>query len=541
MKPTSSPLLSVQDLAVRFISADGSHNDAVKEVSFELHEGETLAIVGESGSGKSVSAQSILRLLPDRVVRYPAGRILLDQIDLLQANEDYLRQVRGRDVGMIFQEPMTSLNPLHTVEKQIGETLRLHQGMDKTAARARTLELLDWVGIPDAASRLAAYPHELSGGQKQRVMIAMALANQPRILIADEPTTALDVSVQRQVLELIQRLQRETGMAVILISHDLNMVRHYADQVVVMKDGAMLEQAPAKRLFSAPEHPYTRELLAAEPTGRPSAIHDNASPILHAEGLSVSFALQKNFWGRTIKSLTALKGADFTLRKGETLGIVGESGSGKTTLGLALCKLQASEGIVHLDQQRIDHLNQKAFRPLRRRIQFVFQDPYGSLSPRLSVAQIIEEGLKIHFPQDAARHEQEIIEVLKEVGLNPDTRHRYPHEFSGGQRQRIAIARALILRPDIIVLDEPTSALDRTVQIQIIELLRDLQAKYGLSYLFISHDLAVVRALSHRIMVIHHGEVVESADCETLFNHPQQAYTQKLLEAAYFYSQDSAG
>lgn len=303
----------------------------------------------------------------------------------------------------------------------------------------------------------------------------------------------------------------------------------------------MLEQAPAKRLFSAPEHPYTRELLAAEPSGRPSAIPDNASPILHAEGLSVSFALQKNFWGRTIKSLTALKGADFTLRKGETLGIVGESGSGKTTLGLALCKLQASEGSVHLEQQRIDHLNQKAFRPLRRRIQFVFQDPYGSLSPRLSVAQIIEEGLKIHFPQDAARHEQEIIEVLKEVGLNPDTRHRYPHEFSGGQRQRIAIARALILRPDIIVLDEPTSALDRTVQIQIIELLRDLQAKYGLSYLFISHDLAVVRALSHRIMVIHHGEVVESADCETLFNHPQQAYTQKLLEAAYFYSQDSAG
>ncbi len=530
-----STLLSVQDLGVRFHTGN-STSDAVKHVSFSIEQGQTLAIVGESGSGKSVTAQSIMRLLPEHLVSYPSGHINWQGENLLHAGEARLQHMRGQEISMIFQEPMTSLNPLHTIEKQISETLLLHQSMLPDQARKHTLELLDWVGLPNPEERLKAYPHELSGGQKQRVMIAMALANRPKLLIADEPTTALDVSVQRQVLDLIKRLQQETGMALLLISHDLNVVRHYADHVVVMKGGEMLESADCQTLFETPSHAYTKQLLGAEPQGNPHPVSGNAPTILSGEQICVDFALKKNFWGKAISSLQALKQVNFALKRGETLGIVGESGSGKTTLGMAICKLQAHKGSIMLDGELISPLDQNAFRPYRRRLQFVFQDPYGSLSPRMSIAQIIGEGLSIHFPESTDSHDAEIVRVLEEVGLAPECRHRYPHEFSGGQRQRIAIARALVLKPEVIILDEPTSALDRTVQIQIIDLLRALQKKYGLSYLFISHDLAVVRALSHRIMVLHHGDVIEEADCETLFNSPQQAYTKNLLEAAYFYS-----
>ncbi|MDX1452378.1 MAG: ABC transporter ATP-binding protein [Oleiphilaceae bacterium] len=538
MSEQTSPILQVNHLAVRF-KQGGGVTDAVKQVSFDVHQGQTVALVGESGSGKSVTAQSIMRLLPEKLVTYPAGQILLDGVNVLQSTEQHMRQVRGRDIGMIFQEPMTSLNPLHTVEKQITESLNLHQQLDKKSARARTLELLEWVGIPQAEKRLGAYPHELSGGQKQRVMIAMALANQPRILIADEPTTALDVSVQRQVLELIERLQKETGMAVILISHDLNVVQRYADHVVVMRDGEMLESGPSSQLFHQPQHPYTRTLIEAEPKGSPEPVAQDSPSLLTAQDIRVEFALQKNLFGKVVDQLVALDNVDLTLRRGETLGIVGESGSGKTTLGLALCKLLGAKGQINYAGQDVATFTQKQFRPYRRRIQFVFQDPYGSLSPRMSVAQIIQEGLNIHFPEDKAEHAKRIADVLTEVGLDPSVQHRYPHEFSGGQRQRIAIARALVLKPEIVVLDEPTSALDRTVQIQIIELLRSLQQKYQLSYIFISHDLAVVRALSHRIMVLHHGKVVEQNHCSALFEAPEHSYTKKLLEAAFFYSQQN--
>lgn len=529
-------LLHVEDLCVQFRDKQ-SLNTAVHSVSFSLDRGETLAIVGESGSGKSVSSLALLQLLPLEHCHIPHGKALFKGSDLLQCSEAEIRSVRGDRISMIFQEPMTSLNPLHSIEKQIAEVLYLHSRLDKRAARKRVLELLELVGIPDPASRLSAYPHQLSGGQKQRVMIAMALANEPDILIADEPTTALDVTVQKQVLELIKSLQAKLGMAVILISHDLNVVRHNADKVVVMQGGHVVEQGLCREIFAAPQHTYTQALIAAEPKGSPRAIAAQAQVLLEARQLSVEFITAKSFWGKTLKSLKAADNISFTLKQGETLGIVGESGSGKTTLGLALLKLiKHSAGEVYFKGTRIDQLDQQGFRPYRRALQVVFQDPYGSLSPRMSIAQIISEGLEVHNIGNAAEREQMIIEVLKEVELDPATRHRYPHEFSGGQRQRIAIARALVLKPELIILDEPTSALDRSVQVQVIELLKRLQAKYGLAYIFISHDLAVVKALSHKVMVMKRGEVLESKPCQTLFAQPKHPYTQQLLQAAYFYS-----
>jgi len=535
---TDTPLLRVENLAISF--AQGEHEfAAVKDLSYSLHAGETLAIVGESGSGKSVSANAIMQLLP-QTTRYKSGRIFYKGEELLGKSEAFMRTIRGNEISMIFQEPMTSLNPLHTIEKQIGEVLRLHKKRSPKEIYTQTLELLELVAIPDAKARMTAYPHELSGGQKQRIMIAMALANEPKILIADEPTTALDVTVQKQVLELIKQLQKKRNMAVILISHDLSIVRQYADNLLVMRQGELLETGVCKTIMANPSHHYTQSLIDAEPAGRPAPVSQNAPTLLASKHLKVWFTKQKNFWGKPISFIKAVDDISLDVREGETLGIVGESGSGKTTYGLALMRLINCEGGITFKGKRVDELNQKAFRPLRKQIQIVFQDPYGSLSPRMSVFQIIEEGLIIHGMGDQDEREQAIIDVLKEVELDPATRHRYPHEFSGGQRQRVAIARALVLKPKLIILDEPTSALDRTVQIQVIDLLRTLQKKYNLSYLFISHDLSVVRALSHKVAVMKAGRVVEYSDCETLFKAPKKAYTQTLLNAAYFYSQTDA-
>ncbi|PAV24905.1 microcin ABC transporter ATP-binding protein, partial [Tamilnaduibacter salinus] len=479
--------------------------------------------------------QSVLRLLDRHPVSYPSGKILWHGEDLLKASERRIRRVRGQKISMIFQEPMTSLNPLHTVEKQIGETLAVHQGMRPAAARERILELLKLVGIPRPEQRLKSFPHQLSGGQKQRVMIAMALANEPDMLIADEPTTALDVTVQHQVLELLRSLQHRLGMAILLITHDLSIVRHYAEEVVVMRSGRRVEAGPVAQVFDSPRSDYTRMLLDADPSGTPHPCPKPTRALLQCEDLSVHFPITRGFLGRPKTWLTAVDRVGFTLHSGETLGIVGESGSGKTTLGMALLQLVDSEGRVHFDGREVSHDNQKQFRPLRRQIQIVFQDPFGSLSPRMSVAQIVGEGLEVHEPDTPEAHDERIVQALKDVGLNPESRHRYPHEFSGGQRQRIAIARALVLQPALIVLDEPTSALDRTVQKQVIDLLRGLQKRYGLAYLFISHDLAVVRALSHRVMVMKSGEVVESGPTERVLSDPITEYTQRLLEAAFFY------
>ena len=529
-------ILSVKDLAIQFTSGERTVQ-AVNSLSFDLFPGETLAIVGESGSGKSVSTLSILQLLPKATTRIPHGSALLNGQDLLQCDESAIRKIRGNRIGMIFQEPMTSLNPLHTIEKQISESLLLHKNMNRAAAKKRVIELLNLVGIPDPESRLADYPHQLSGGQKQRVMIAMALANEPDILFADEPTTALDVTVQKQVLELIKDLQHKLKMAVVLISHDLNVVRHNADHIVVMKQGHVVESDSCQNIFNAPKHPYTRQLISAEPKGQPSAPPETAKKLLDANNIRVHFATQKNFWGKPVQFLKAVDDISLEISEGETLGIVGESGSGKTTLGMAILKLCESQGEIWFDGNSIHQMDQAQFRPFRKEIQIVFQDPYGSLSPRMSIAQIIEEGLIIHQLGSAEQREEAIIQALREVDLDPEMRHRYPHEFSGGQRQRIAIARALALKPKLIILDEPTSALDRTVQVQVIELLKRLQAKYGIAYIFISHDLAVVKALSHRVIVMKQGNIVEQADCATLFKQPREAYTRQLLSAAYFYSE----
>jgi len=526
-----SDLLTISDLSIRF--DDGPL--AVQNLSLSIKPGETLAIVGESGSGKSVSALSILRLLDARHVSYPSGSILYHSEDLLKAPEKTLRKIRGRKVSMIFQEPMTSLNPLHTVEKQISETLQLHLGMRGPQARQRCLELLDLVGIQAPEQRLKSYPHQLSGGQKQRVMIAMALANEPELLIADEPTTALDVTVQKQVLELLQSIQQKLGMAMLLITHDLSLVRRYADRVVVMEQGKKVEEGETRKLFEAPEHPYTRKLIDAEPPEHPLAAPGTESPLLEVSGLGVAFTVRKSFLGTVKESFQAVKDVGFSLGHGETLGIVGESGSGKTTIGHALLKLTGSTGSIRLDGTELSTLSQKQFRPWRRRVQIVFQDPFGSLSPRMSVEQIIREGLEIHDRDNTPEHQNKVIQALRDVGLDPDARHRYPHEFSGGQRQRIAIARALVLQPDLIILDEPTSALDRTVQKQVIELLREIQKRYGLSYIFISHDLAVVRALSHKLLVLRHGSIVEYGNATDIFRSPRADYTRELLNAAFFY------
>ncbi len=521
--------LSVRDLRVSF-----GDTEVVRGVSFDLHKGETLALVGESGSGKSVTALSLLRLLPSP----PHGAVHLfghgSSIDLMTASDATLRTVRGQRVAMIFQEPMTSLNPLHGIGRQIAEVLSLHLGLSGPKAERRVRELCDLVGLSGLQDRLTALPHELSGGQRQRVMIAMALACNPDVLIADEPTTALDVTIQAQILTLLADLQARLGMAVLFITHDLGIVRRLAQRVCVMKDGDIVESGPVGHVFTRPQHPYTQHLLACEPKGTPVPIDDHAREILHGENLRVWFALQRGLLGRVKSHVKAVDGVSVRLRAGQTLGIVGESGSGKTTLALALLRLVASEGMIVFAGQRLDGLTQAGLRPIRRQFQVVFQDPFGSLSPRLTVGEIIEEGLLVHGLGGANGTDRRavIAEALREVGLPADCQDRFPHEFSGGQRQRVAIARAVVLKPRVIVLDEPTSALDVSVQAQIIDLLRDLQSRHGLAYLFISHDLRVIRALAHHVMVMQHGRVVESGPAEALFTRPQAAYTQALLAAA---------
>lgn len=524
----SPPLLEIHDLSVSFGTLP-----AVKQVSFALHRGETLALVGESGSGKSVSALSILRLLPYPHARHPSGSIRLRGEELLNAAPARLREVRGNQIAMIFQEPMTSLNPLHSIEKQIGETLSLHKGLSGARRRARIRELLELVGLPDAAHRLNALPHELSGGQRQRVMIAMALANEPDILIADEPTTALDVTIQAQILKLLKELQARFGMAILFITHDLSIVRKMADRVCVMRAGEVVETGAVGDLFANPRHPYTQQLLAAEPKGEPPPAPDDAPEVIASDGLKVWFPLKHGVLQRVVNHVKAVDGVSVRVREGQTLGVVGESGSGKTTLGLALLRLLASEGAIRFEGQRIDGRPGKMLRPLRKAMQMVFQDPFGSLSPRLSVGEIVEEGLLVHgLANDHAARRARVGQALEEVGLDPATQDRYPHEFSGGQRQRIAIARALALQPRLLVLDEPTSALDVSVQAQIVDLLRELQRRHRLAYVFISHDLRVVRALANYLLVMKNGRVVEAGPARRVFDAPQHPYTQALLAAA---------
>ncbi len=527
-----TPLLTVRDLSVSF-RVSGAEVPAVRGVSFELHKGETLALVGESGSGKSVSALSILQLLPYPQARHPSGSIRFQDTELVGAPEQVLRSVRGNRIAMVFQEPMTSLNPLHSIERQITETLYVHKGLGRTEARARALELLHLVGLANAEQRLGAFPHELSGGQRQRVMIAMALANEPDILIADEPTTALDVTIQAQILALLKDLQKRFGMALLLITHDLGIVRKMAERVCVMQDGLIVEAGSVADIFAAPAHPYTQRLLAAEPKGEPPSPPDDAPEVLAGEDVKVHFPIRKGLLRRVVDHVKAVDGISVRVRAGHTVGVVGESGSGKTTLGLALLRLTASRGAIRFDGRDIQGLSRAAMRPLRREMQVVFQDPFGSLSPRLSIGEIVAEGLKIHRLGTASEREAMIATALEEVGLDPASRHRYPHEFSGGQRQRVAIARAMVLKPRFVVLDEPTSALDMSVQAQIVDLLRDLQARHGLAYLFISHDLKVVRALSNEVIVMKDGKVVEQGPTGRIFEAPREAYTRALLAAAF--------
>ncbi len=526
-------LLDVRNLAVDFVQG-GAVTHAVKGVSFHIDAGETLALVGESGSGKSVSALSILRLLPSPPARYASGEIHFGGQELLHAPEETLRQVRGNDIAMIFQEPMTSLNPLHTVEKQIGEILEVHRGITGEQARARIIELLEQVGIHEPEKRLASYPHQLSGGQRQRVMIAMALANEPKLLIADEPTTALDVTVQAQILQLLRRLQRQRNMAQLLITHDLTIVRRVADRVAVMKNGEIVETGRTEAIFGDPQHPYTRMLLASEPKGDPPPLDESAPVVAEARNLKVWFPIRKGLLKRTVGHIKAVNGVSVKIRAGQTLGVVGESGSGKTTLGLALLRLIASEGPIVFMGRDISDCDAKCMRPLRRHMQIVFQDPFGSLSPRMSVRQIVEEGLRIQAPELTFDERTQLVaQALDEVGIDPAAMERYPHEFSGGQRQRIAIARAMVLHPRFVVLDEPTSALDLTVQSQIVALLRKLQQKHDLAYMFISHDLRVVKALASELLVMRLGEVVEQGAAADIFANPQHPYTRALLKAAF--------
>lgn len=526
----SDPVLVVENLSIAF-RQDGASRPAVRGVSFAVGRGETVALVGESGSGKSVTALSTVGLLPDSAE--VSGSIRYGATQMVGAAESTLRAIRGNDISFIFQEPMTSLNPLHTIERQLGESLALHQGLTGTNARARIVELLGKVGIRDAESRLSAYPHQLSGGQRQRVMIAMALANGPELLIADEPTTALDVTIQAQILDLLAELKAREKLSLLFITHDLGIVRRIADRVCVMKDGEIVEQGPAAEVFANPQHPYTRKLLAAEAKGLPAPVADTAPVVAETQNLRVWFPIHAGLLRRTVGHVKAVNDATLSVRAGETLGIVGESGSGKTTLALAILRLTASEGrVVFLGQSLADKQG-KALRDLRRDMQVVFQDPFGSLSPRMTAAEIIAEGLGVHGVEPGRNRRDMVAEIMTEVGLDPAMMDRYPHEFSGGQRQRIAIARAMILRPKLVVLDEPTSALDMTVQVQIVELLRDLQRKWGLAYIFISHDLRVVKALSHKVMVMRNGDVVESGPAEDVFAHPQSDYTRTLMAAAF--------
>jgi len=527
-------LLQVARLGVEF-RQPGNTVRAVKNVSFDIEQGETVALVGESGSGKSVTALSVLQLLPYPVAAHtPGSSIRFRGRELVGADENVLRAVRGDQVSMIFQEPMISLNPLHIVEKQINEVLMVHKGLSRNAARARTLELLDLVRLRDPEQRLKSYPHQLSGGQRQRVMIAMALANEPDLLIADEPTTAVDVTIQAQILELLNDLQARLGMAMLFITHDLSVVRKMASRVHVMHAGSVVESGSVNEIFERPQHPYTQRLLAAEPKGGAVAAPPDAPPVMTAQDIKVWFPVKAGVLRRTVGHVKAVNGISVKVRQGHTVGVVGESGSGKTTLGLALLRLEKSKGSIEFDGRVIQGLSWKSLRPLRREMQIVFQDPFGSLSPRMSVGQIIGEGLSVHgLGKDEAEREQMIIEALEEVYLDPDTRHRYPHEFSGGQRQRIAIARAMILKPRFVVLDEPTSALDMSVQAQIVDLLRELQARHKLAYLFISHDLKVIRAMSDEVMVMRDGQVVEHRPADEIFDNPRAPYTRALMAAAF--------
>ncbi|MEH6527268.1 MAG: ABC transporter ATP-binding protein [Sneathiella sp.] len=526
-------LVDVQDLWVTFKS-DGVEVPAVKGVSFSIEKGETLALVGESGSGKSVTALSLLQLLPYPLAKHPKGSIIVDGMEVVGKAKKDMRKIRGKNISMIFQEPMTSLNPLHTIEKQINETLLVHKGMKPKAAAARVRELLELVGLDAIDERLNAFPHELSGGQRQRVMIAMALANEPDLLIADEPTTALDVTIQAQILELLMDLQQRMGMAILLITHDLGIVRKMAKNVCVMTAGEIVEANSAEQLFSNPQHDYTQMLLAAEPKGLPVKKNDALPEIMGGRNLKVYFPIKAGFFKRTIDYVRAVDDMSLSIKQGHTVGVVGESGSGKSTLGLALLRLISSKGDILFEGNSIQNANWKTLRPLRSEIQIVFQDPYSSLSPRLSVAQIIEEGLTVHEGRgDPIERRERISDILREVGIPPEAQDRYPHEFSGGQRQRIAIARALILKPKFIVLDEPTSALDMSVQAQIVDLLRDLQNRHNLTYLFISHDLKVVRALADSVIVMRHGKIVEQGHSQQIFDNPQTDYTKALMKAAF--------
>jgi microcin C transport system ATP-binding protein len=530
---TSEPLLSIRDLSIAF--GHGAREAvAVDRVSFDIRKGETMALVGESGSGKSVTALSVMKLLPYPAAHHPSGSIKFHGRELLTMSEQQIREVRGNDITIIFQEPMTSLNPLHTIEKQIREILSLHQGLSGGAARSKIIELLGQVGIPDPAGRLGSYPHQLSGGQRQRVMIAMALANKPDLLIADEPTTALDVTVQAQILKLLKDTQTQLGMSMLFITHDLGIVRKLADRVCVMQRGKIVEQGGVERVFTAPEHPYTCALLAAEPKPDPAKPHPDAPIVIETKDLKVWFPVKRGVMRKVVGHIKAVDGVSIELRKGETLGVVGESGSGKTTLGLAILRLISSVGPIVFMGNEIEGLKFKQMRPFRHAMQIVFQDPYGSLSPRMAISDIVEEGLWVHHPGlSRAECEQRVVAALNDVGLDPGTRFRYPHEFSGGQRQRIAVARALVLEPTFIVLDEPTSALDMLIQSQMVDLLRDLQKRHDLTYMFISHDLRVVAALASRLLVMRNGKMVEEGAAAELFKAPKTDYTRALFAAAF--------
>jgi len=541
MNAPKESLLEVRDLSVAF-GTGAREVLAVDRVSFSIGKGEIVALVGESGSGKSVTALSVMKLLPYPSAHHPSGEVIFKGKELLHASEREIRAVRGDDITIVFQEPMTSLNPLHTIEKQIAEIIQLHNPMSNERARQRILDLLGRVGIPDPAGRLDSYPHQLSGGQRQRVMIAMALANEPDLLIADEPTTALDVTVQAQILKLLKEQQQRLGMSMLFITHDLGIVRKLADRVCVMQRGKIVEQGEVERVFTAPEHPYTKALLAAEPKPDPAPPRPDAPEIVRADKIKVWFPIKRGVLRKTIGHIKAVDGVSVSVRKGETLGVVGESGSGKTTLGLALLRLISSDGPIVFLGQSIQGLQFKAMRPIRRDMQIVFQDPYGSLSPRMSVADIIAEGLEVHSPK-LTREERDarVVTALTDVGLDPDTRHRYPHEFSGGQRQRIALARAVVLEPTFVVLDEPTSALDMLIQAQMVDLLRDLQKRRELTYMFISHDLRVVAALASRLLVLRNGKVVEEGAAADLFKAPKTAYTRALFAAAFHLEAAPAG
>ena len=526
--PSVIKMIRIENLSIQFQQGN-QKVDAVKGISFEVGSQETVALVGESGSGKSVTAHAALKLLPSQAKC--GGKIWLGEENLLEASESRMRQVRGQEIGMIFQEPMTSLNPLHTIGHQISEAVLWHHGVSQSEAATLSLEWLERVEIPQAKQRLKSYPHELSGGQRQRVMIAMALVNNPKLLIADEPTTALDVTIQAQILDLLKTLQQDMGMSVLLITHDLGIVKHHSDRVVVLYNGVLQEANNTKVLFASPTQPYTKQLLDSEPSGEPAEMMDGAETILNVENLKVWFPIKRGILQRTVDHIKAVNGVTFSIREGHSLGVVGESGSGKSTLGMALLRLISSEGKISFQNQELDRLNRLQMRPYRKKMQVVFQDPFGSLSPRMSVGDIIAEGLRLHADTSVEEQENRVVEVMQEVGLNPELRFRYPHEFSGGQRQRIAIARALVLHPQFLILDEPTSSLDRSVQGQVLDLLRDLQKKYKLTYLFISHDLKVIKAICHEVLVMRGGEVVESGSAKVVLNNPKHEYTRLLVDA----------